>query len=135
MMRVLGRVYEEATMNDAAVDTGRSEADNDAASRLKKDLAAVKSDIAHLSQQIADAVNALAEVAQSQGRRSLRQARANVDQAVSGASDRAGAVTSAAQDAASSIANTLADAIEERPVAAVAIAMSLGFVLGVAWRR
>ena len=95
----------------------------------------MKNDIAHLSQQIADAVNALAAVAQNQGRRGLRQARANVDQAVSGASDRAGAVTSAAQDAASSIAHTLEDAIQERPVAAVALAMAVGFVMGVAWRR
>ena len=91
-------------MNDAANDAAQGAAEDDAAARLKKDLAAVKSDIAHLSQRIADAVNALAAVAQNQGRRGLRQARANVDQAVSGASDRAGAVAGAAQDTASSVA-------------------------------
>lgn len=118
-------------MNDAP----ESAAEDDAAARLKKDIMAVKNDIAHLSEQIADAVNALAAVAQNQGRRGLRRARANVDQAVSGASDRAIGVTGAAQDAASSIAQTLEDAIQERPVAAVALAMAAGFVMGVAWRR
>jgi ElaB/YqjD/DUF883 family membrane-anchored ribosome-binding protein len=134
-MRVRNREFAEAKMNDAPENVAQSAEEDDAAARLKKDLTAVKNDIAHLTQQIADAVNALAAVAQNQGRRGLRQARANVDMAVSGASDRAGAVTAAAQDAASSIANTLTDAIQERPVAAVALAMSLGFVMGVAWRR
>ena len=113
-------------MNDAAKDAAQS---------VEKDLTAVKDEIANLARQIAEAVKALAATAQSQGRRSLRHARADVDQAVSGASDRAGAVAGAAQDAASSIADALADAIQERPVAAVALAMGVGFLIGVAWRR
>ena len=122
-------------MNDVPENAAQSAVQNDAAARLKQDLTAVKNDVAHLTQQIVDAVNALAAVAQNQGRRSLRQARANIDQAVSGASDRAGAVTTAAQDAASSVADLLAEAIQERPITSVALAMSGGFVIGVAWRR
>ena len=122
-------------MNDVPENAAQSAVQNDAAARLKQDLTAVKNDVAHLTQQIVDAVNALAAVAHNQGRRSLRQARANIDQAVSGASDRAGAVTTAAQDAASSVADSLAEAIQERPITSVALAMSVGFVIGVAWRR
>lgn len=122
-------------MNDVPENAAQSAVQNDAAARLKHDLTAVKNDVAHLTQQIVDAVNALAAVAQNQGRRSLRQARASIDQAVSGASDRAGAVTTAAQDAASSVADLLAEAIQERPITSVALAMSVGFVIGVAWRR
>ena len=84
----------------------------------------------------ADAVNALASVTQKQGRRGLRQAPANVGEAVSGGSDRAGAVAGAVQDAASSVSDMLADTILERPVASVALALvGLGFLVGVAWRR
>ena len=122
-------------MYDVPENAAQSAVQNDAAARLKQDLTAVKNDVAHLTQQIVDAVNALAAVAQNQGRRSLRQARANIDQAVSGASDRAGAVTTAAQDAASSVADSLAEAIQERPITSVALAMSVGFVIGDAWRR
>jgi ElaB/YqjD/DUF883 family membrane-anchored ribosome-binding protein len=65
----------------------------------------------------------------------LRRARANVDAVVSDASDRAGVAAGAAQDAASSVGAALSDAIQERPVAAVAVAMGLGFLIGVSWRR
>jgi ElaB/YqjD/DUF883 family membrane-anchored ribosome-binding protein len=126
MMRVPTEEFAEAKMNDVA---------KDAAQRVEKDLTAVKNEIARLSQQIADAVNALAAAAQNRGRQSLRQARADVDSAVSGASDRAGFVASAAKDTASLISDTLASVIQDRPVAAVALALGVGFVMGVAWRR
>ena len=122
-------------MNETAKNAAQSEADDKAYARLEKDLTAVKNDIADLSQKVSDAVNALGVVAQSQARRGLRNARANVDSLVSDASDRAGAVVNSAQDAASSVGDTLADVIEERPVATLAFAFGLGFLVGVTWRR
>jgi len=121
-------------MNETAKNAAQSEADDKAYARLEKDLTAVKSDIADLSQQLSDAVNALGVVAQSRARRGLRNARANVESVVSDASDRAGAIANAAQDAASSVGDTLADVIEERPVATLAFALGLGFLIGVTWR-
>jgi ElaB/YqjD/DUF883 family membrane-anchored ribosome-binding protein len=118
-------------MNETAND---AEGDK-AYARLEKDLTAVKNDIAHLSQQIPEAVNALGAVAQSQARRGLRSARANVDSVMSDASDRAGTIGNAAQDAASSVGDTLADVIHERPIATLALALGLGFLIGVTWRR
>jgi ElaB/YqjD/DUF883 family membrane-anchored ribosome-binding protein len=122
-------------MNETAKDAAQSAADDKAYSRLEKDLTAVKNDIAHLSQQISEAVNALGAVAQGQARRGLRNARANVDSVMSDASDRAGAAVTAAQDAASSVGDTLADVIQERPVATLAFALGIGFLIGVTWRR
>jgi ElaB/YqjD/DUF883 family membrane-anchored ribosome-binding protein len=125
----------EAEGNEKARDAAQSAADDKAYARLEKDLTAVKNDIAHLSQQISDAVNALGAVAQGQARRGLRHARANVDSVMSDASDRAGEVANAAQDAVSSVGDTLADVIQERPVATLALALGLGFLIGVTWRR
>ena len=122
-------------MNETAKDAAQSAADDKAYARLEKDLTAVKNDIAHLPQQISEAVNALGAVAQGQARRGLRNARANVDSVMSDASDRAGAAVSAAQDAASSVGDTLADVIQERPVATLAFALGIGFLIGVTWRR
>ena len=124
----------EAEMNEKAKDAAQSAADDRDYARLEKDLTAVKNDIAHLSQQISEAVNALGAVAQGQARRGLRHARANVDSVMSDASDRAGAVANAAQDAVSSVGDTLADVIQERPVATLAFALGLGFLIGVTWR-
>jgi len=103
--------------------------------RLQKDIDAVKNDISHLSQQISDAVGALTDIAQTQGRRGMRKARVQANALMADASDRAGAVAGAAQDAASSVGDSLAEAIEERPLATVAIAMGIGFLIGVTWRR
>lgn len=133
-------------MNDAAKSSndpgkiaGQSAAADDGYIRLEKDITAVKTEITRLSDQIADAVGALRDIAQSETRRGLRRARANVNALASDASEKAGAAAGAmsvvAQDAANSIGDTLADAIEERPVASLALAMGIGFLIGVTWRR
>ena len=122
-------------MNETVRDAVLSAADDKAYTRREKDLTAVKADIAHLSQQVSEAVNALGAVAQGEAWRGLRNARANVDSVMSDASDRAGAAATAAQGAASSVSDTLEDVIQERPVATLAVALGLGFLIGVSWRR
>jgi ElaB/YqjD/DUF883 family membrane-anchored ribosome-binding protein len=103
--------------------------------RLEKDVAAVRNDIAALTDQITDALNTFAGSARKQARRGYKEARANVDQVVSDAQDRGGAMMDAAQDAAYSIEETLEDVITQRPLATVGIAIGLGFLIGVTWRR
>lgn len=103
--------------------------------RLEKDVAAVKNDIAALTDQITDALNQLAGTAQKQARRSYKQARANVDSAVDDVSERGSAMMGAAQDAAASIEETLEEVISQRPLATVGLALGLGFLIGVTWRR
>ena len=103
--------------------------------RLEKDVAAVKNDITALSEQITDALNSLAGTAQKQARRGYKQARTNVDSAVDGLSERGSDVMGAAQDAAMSIEETLEDVIAERPLATVGLALGLGFLIGLTWRR
>jgi ElaB/YqjD/DUF883 family membrane-anchored ribosome-binding protein len=103
--------------------------------RLEKDVAAVKNDIAALTDQITDALNSFAGTAQKQARRGYKQARANVDTAVDDLSERGGAMMDAAQDAASTIEETLEDVITQRPLATVGLALGLGFLIGATWRR
>jgi ElaB/YqjD/DUF883 family membrane-anchored ribosome-binding protein len=103
--------------------------------RLEKDVAAVKNDISALADQITDVLNSFAGTAKKQARRGYRQARDNVDSAMDEAAERGGAVMDAAQDAAYSIEETLEDAITQRPLATVALALGLGFLVGAAWRR
>jgi ElaB/YqjD/DUF883 family membrane-anchored ribosome-binding protein len=103
--------------------------------RLEKDAAAVKNDIAALTEQITNALNHLAGTAQKQARRGYKQARANVDSAVDDVSERGSAMMDAAQDAATSIEETLADVITQRPLATVGLALGLGFLIGATWRK
>jgi ElaB/YqjD/DUF883 family membrane-anchored ribosome-binding protein len=122
-------------MSDASQETSEAAAESAAYERLQKDMSAVKNDIANLSEQIADAVKALAGLAQSQAKRGYKNARENVDAIAGDASERVGVMAGAAQDAASSIGDTLEEAIQERPLATVAIALGIGFLIGVTWRR
>jgi ElaB/YqjD/DUF883 family membrane-anchored ribosome-binding protein len=103
--------------------------------RLEKDVAAVKNDISALTDQITDAINSFAGSAQKQARRGYKQARANVDSAVDDMTERGGAMMDAAQDAAGSIEETLEEVIAQRPLATVGLALGLGFLIGVTWRR
>ena len=103
--------------------------------RLEKDVAAVKNDIAALTDQITDALNSFAGRATKQARHGYRQARAEVDSAVDDMSERGSAMMDAAQDAAHSIEETLEDAIAQRPLASVGLALGLGFLIGATWRR
>jgi ElaB/YqjD/DUF883 family membrane-anchored ribosome-binding protein len=103
--------------------------------RLEKDVAAVKNDISALTEQITDALNSFAGTAGKQARRGYKQARANVDSAVDDLSERGSAAMDAAQDAATSIEETLEDLIHERPLATVGLALGLGFLIGAVWRR
>jgi len=102
---------------------------------LEKDVAAVKNDISALAEQITDALNSFAGSAQKQARRGYKQARANVDSAVDDISERGSAVMGAAQNAATSIEETLEDVITQRPLATVGLALGLGLLIGMTWRR
>jgi ElaB/YqjD/DUF883 family membrane-anchored ribosome-binding protein len=103
--------------------------------RLEKDVAAVKNDISALTDQITDALNSFAGTAGKQARRGYKQARANVDSAVDDMSERGSAMMDAATDAAYSIEESLEDVIAQRPLATVGLALGLGFLIGVTWRR
>ena len=103
--------------------------------RLQKDVHAVKNDIAALTDQITDVLNAFAGHAGKQARSGYRQARENMDQTIDDMSERGGAMFSAAQDAANSLEERLEDVISQRPLATVGLALGLGFLIGVSWKR
>ena len=113
----------------------RDLADDATSQRLEKDVTSVKNDIAALTDQITDAINTFAGQAQKQARRGYKQAREHVDSALDDASERGGAMLGAAQDAAATIEETLEDVITQRPLATVGLALGLGFLIGVTWRR
>jgi ElaB/YqjD/DUF883 family membrane-anchored ribosome-binding protein len=116
-------------------DIATDDANDDAFARLEKEKAAMKNAIGELSHQVAGAASDIGAVAQEQAKRGLKHARANVDSMVADASDRVGAIASTAQLQASSIADTLEDVVRERPLSTVALALGLGFLVGVTWRR
>ncbi|MCA6124917.1 DUF883 domain-containing protein [Bradyrhizobium sp. WSM 1704] len=103
--------------------------------RLEKDVTSVKNDIAALTAQITDALNAFAADAGKQARSRYKEARANAESTLDDMSERGSAMFGAAQDAASSLEESLEEVIAQRPLATVGLALGLGFLIGIAWRR
>ena len=96
----------------------------------------MKNDISALTDQITDALNAFAGSAEQAGAPRLqgspRQCRFRPYDDLS---ERGSAMMDSAYDAASSLEELLEDAITQRPLATVGIALGIGFLIGAAWRR
>ena len=113
----------------------RDPGEDDAFARLEKEMANMRDASGGLSDQISDAASDIGSVAQEQARRGLKHARANMGSMVNDASDRLRVVADRAQSQASTLGDSLEDAIQERPLATLALAIGLGFLAGVIWRR
>jgi len=116
-------------------DGARHIGDENAFAPPEKEMAAMKNAIGDLSDQITDAASDIGAAAQEQARRGLKHARANVGAIASDASDRLGAVADTVQSQASSLGGSFEDVVRERPLSTVALALGLGFLFGVIWRR
>jgi ElaB/YqjD/DUF883 family membrane-anchored ribosome-binding protein len=110
-------------------------ADKATEDRLQKEVTAVKNDISALTEQITDVLNSFSGSAKSQARRGYQQARASMDSTLDDMSDRGSAMMDAAQDAAASLEESLEEVISQRPLATIGIALGIGFLIGIAWRR
>jgi ElaB/YqjD/DUF883 family membrane-anchored ribosome-binding protein len=113
----------------------QDDGNENAFARLEKEMANMRDAIGGLSDQISDAASDIGSVAQEQARRGLKHARANMGSMVNDASDRLGVVANRAQSQASTLGDSLEDAVQERPLATLALALGLGFLAGVIWRR
>ena len=103
--------------------------------RLQKDVETVKNDISALTAQLSDALDTLTSSTQKRARRGYKDARAGVDAFVDDATKKGAAAFEAAQDAAATLEESIEDAIVQRPLATVGLAVGLGFLIGVTWRR
>lgn len=103
--------------------------------RLEKDVNAVRGDISALTRQISDVMNSLAGTARKEAQRTYKQYRGAAEDALGDLTERGSAMMDAATDAAASIEETVEDAIVQRPIAAMGLAIGLGFLIGVTWRR
>ena len=116
-------------------DAMKGFADDATYERLQKDVDAVKDDISKLAEQLSDALDAFTATARKQTRRGYKKAQSNLDSMMSDAADKGNAALAAAQDAAVTMEETVEDAIVQRPLAAMGLAVGLGFLIGVTWRR
>lgn len=116
-------------------DAMKNMTDKSTYERLQKDVDAVKNDISALADQISDVLEAFKGDARKQAKRAYKQARSEVDSVMSDVGKRGSEALDAAQEYAGTLEESLEDAITQRPLAAVGLAVGLGFLIGVTWRR
>jgi ElaB/YqjD/DUF883 family membrane-anchored ribosome-binding protein len=122
--------------SDAERSNGvQSAGDDNAFAQLEKEMAYMKDAIGNLSDQISDAASDIGSAAQEQAKKGLKHARANLESVANDASDRLGVVADRAQSHAVSVGDAFGDAIQERPLSTLALALGLGFLTGVILRR
>jgi ElaB/YqjD/DUF883 family membrane-anchored ribosome-binding protein len=109
---------------------------NDSAfARLETEMANMRDTISGLSDHISDDASDIGSVAQDRAAGGLGHARANMGSMVNDASDRLGIVANRARSASATLGDSLEDAVQQRPLATLALAVGLGFLAGVIWRR
>jgi len=95
----------------------------------------MRSDPSNLTDQLTDTLDTLAGSAQKQARGLYKQARSSADSVVSDLGKHGSAALEQARGAAATLGNSLEDAVQQRPLAAVGLAVGLGLLIGMTWRR
>jgi ElaB/YqjD/DUF883 family membrane-anchored ribosome-binding protein len=88
---------------------------------LQEDFSAMRDDITKLSEQVVDLL-------QEKGGAAYRRAKKNFDA-------KTGDATAAVRDVRDTFADAVEESVQERPMATLALAVGVGFVLGAMWRR
>ena len=88
---------------------------------LQEDFSAMRDDIGKLSEQVVDLL-------QAKGNAAYKRARKQFDATTGDAAD-------AVRDVRDSFQGAIEESVQERPIATLAMAVGVGFVLGAMWRR
>ena len=95
---------------------------------IGSELRSLRGDVAMLAQQVTSLLAATGDETLRDAKKRARTAKKQFDGMVSDATD-------SVQEASETLTESLGDAVNERPIAALAIAVGVGIVLGAAWRR
>jgi ElaB/YqjD/DUF883 family membrane-anchored ribosome-binding protein len=126
-----------ANLSDAAKETVRDARDaikesgkaaSAASGDIQADLQALRDDVARLAQQIAD-------IFAAKGDKAWRRARSSVDEAIAGAEDRGRDAVDAVREVSDNVFEAIDESLGHRPYTTLAIALGIGFLFGVTWRR
>jgi ElaB/YqjD/DUF883 family membrane-anchored ribosome-binding protein len=111
---------------DAVAESRKAAAD--ASGDIQADLRALRADVARLAQQIAD-------IFAAKGGRVWDRTRAGVDDALSDAGDKGRDAADAVREVGDNMLEAIDESLKSRPYTTLALAVGIGFLFGVTWRR
>jgi ElaB/YqjD/DUF883 family membrane-anchored ribosome-binding protein len=125
------------SMRDAARETMRDAKDavresakaaSAASGDIQADLEALRGDVARLTAQIAD-------IFAAKGNAAWGRARANLEGVVSEAGAKAEEAVDAVRGVGDDVIGAIDESLKTRPYTTLALALGIGFLFGVTWRR
>src|SRR5271165_7127584 len=117
---------EEATMAKTNGRRGVSDATHD----VQQDLQALREDLGALAEEVTGLMSSTGNQALDEVKERVRRIRAGLDDVMANAGARG---RDALHDASETLGAALEQNIKERPLATLAVAVGLGFLLGASW--
>jgi ElaB/YqjD/DUF883 family membrane-anchored ribosome-binding protein len=102
---------------------------------IQHDLQAMRDDISRLAQQMAGLLSVTGGEALREVKAQMSRAKKRLDGAVAEAGEKGMEAVDAMRETTDNVADALEDAVHERPFATLAMALGIGFLFGIAWRR
>jgi ElaB/YqjD/DUF883 family membrane-anchored ribosome-binding protein len=122
-------VAEDAIM--AAKTNGRRGV-SDATHDVQQDLQALREDLGVLAEEVTGLMSSTGNQALDEVKDRISRIRSGLDDVMSDAGARG---RDALRDASENLSSALEQQVKERPLATLAIALGLGFILGATWRK
>lgn len=113
-------------VREGARETG--DAASAASSAIQKDLQALRDDLSRVAEQVS-------AILSDKGNAAWRRAKSGVDGVVSDAQAKGQEAFGAVREVSDNFVDAIDESIKERPYATLAIALGIGFLFGVTWRR
>jgi len=102
---------------------------------IQRDLQAVRDDVARLATQISALLSATGSDAVHEVADKIDRIRQGLDEVVSEAGEKGRDAAGKVRDATENVVEAMEESVRKHPVGTLAIALGLGFLFGVTWRR
>jgi ElaB/YqjD/DUF883 family membrane-anchored ribosome-binding protein len=115
-----------------ASKTAKRRGVSDATGDVQQDLQALREDLGTLAEEVAGLMSSTGNQALDEVKNRIRRIRTSLDDLVSDAGTRG---RDALREAGDTVGTALEEAVKERPLTTLALAIGIGFILGASWRK
>ena len=102
---------------------------------LSDDLEKLRREIGRLADQVTDSLQEAGDDALTEAKAQIRRIKDNVDGIISSAGEKGADATRAVREVTGNVGSAVEESLRARPFATLAVAIGVGFIFGMAWRR
>ena len=102
---------------------------------IQHDLQVVRDDLSRLAQQVASLLSVTGSQALREVKAQMTRAKQSLDGVLSDAGEKGLEAMDTMREGTDTLLESIEETVRQRPLATLAVAMGLGFLFGVTWRR